>query len=113
MLGESAMRNSSSAESTNSFAIGNFAIMSEGDDLNGDDSLVDITIDADNVDEKICKENLEKEVEEASSVNEIEVKPLTDVNVKLENIKPGIYFYYLNGIDWLINKKMFQEQYHR
>ncbi|XP_015604384.1 ADP-ribosylation factor-binding protein GGA1 isoform X2 [Cephus cinctus] len=60
--------------------------------LNGDDSLVDISVQS-TIDEgsvQVSKVKVEEgTVEKKPVVVEPEIKPLTDINVTLENIKPG------------------------
>lgn len=60
--------------------------------LNGDDTLVDITCNvAEETGAKAKSEEVSKatDVRPASAGIETEIKPLTDINVTLETIKPG------------------------
>lgn len=60
--------------------------------LNGDDSLVDISCDSteeQNVEVKSTNPSKAAEVQMTPACTEPEIKPLTDINVTLETIKPS------------------------
>ena len=70
--------------------------------LNGDDSFDKAEADLLN-DEKKRKDNIERNKEDDIPLipvnDEVEIKPLTDISVTLENIKPGIL---LNKLELVI-----------